>query len=261
MKGGQVKYLNGRKVDALIEEIHQASIEPDLLPSLLEKISNLFNLHTTGFISREHSQRASTLSDSFGIDSKYLNAYNQHFNKLDPSFDVIKRKHLRFIVNHVTERNIPKGDYKWREFACDFIQPQRHFFTAAININSELDEIQRAWIFTRTKKQGSFSQSETEALERLGFHMKNAYARLEAKRNGANKIIQQNNQIHLLTKRELEILDLIAQNTGRALLSKQLNISVHTLDEHRKHIRSKLELNRLDDEIASRILKIFNSHQ
>ncbi len=47
----------------------------------------------------------------------------------------------------------------------------------------------------------------------------------------------------LLSKRELEILRLIGCGKTRNEIAEELFISKHTLDNHRKHIRQKLEIN------------------
>lgn len=45
-----------------------------------------------------------------------------------------------------------------------------------------------------------------------------------------------------LTKREIEIIRLIGYGKTRTAISEQLNISKHTFDNHRKHIREKLKI-------------------
>jgi len=45
---------------------------------------------------------------------------------------------------------------------------------------------------------------------------------------------------HLISKREAEILDLIAQNRSNKEIADLLCISVNTVQDHRKHIRRKL---------------------
>jgi len=45
-----------------------------------------------------------------------------------------------------------------------------------------------------------------------------------------------------LTKREIEIIRLIGYGKTRTTISEQLNISKHTFDNHRKHIREKLNI-------------------
>lgn len=46
-----------------------------------------------------------------------------------------------------------------------------------------------------------------------------------------------------LTKREIEIMRLIGSGKSRNYISEILNISIHTVDNHRKHIRQKLDVN------------------
>lgn len=56
-----------------------------------------------------------------------------------------------------------------------------------------------------------------------------------------NEFIQNNySKITSLTRRETEILHLIGKGNNRKTIGKILNISKHTVDNHRKHIRSKL---------------------
>lgn len=252
-----MKYVIDRKIESLIEEIHQLSLEPCLLQSILQNVNEIFNCYTTGIIGLKTGQKAPALVDSFGIDFKFFNQYNQYFNKLDPTLTVLDKKPFQVIANHVTDRNIPKGDDKWREFAFDFIRPQNIVYTAAINIRSHLDEAQRSWIWTRTNKQGPFNEMEISILDRLGFHMRNAYARLEISKSHSFFRNEEYKKLSTLTQRELDVLKLIALGSNRASISNKLNISVHTVDEHRKHIRNKLEKKHLNDDIAKHYLNAF----
>lgn len=46
----------------------------------------------------------------------------------------------------------------------------------------------------------------------------------------------------LLTDRELQIFQLIGRGKSTREIAHELNVSVHTIDSHREHIRSKLDL-------------------
>ncbi|WP_298550803.1 LuxR C-terminal-related transcriptional regulator [uncultured Algibacter sp.] len=48
--------------------------------------------------------------------------------------------------------------------------------------------------------------------------------------------------INSLTKRELEILKSIGKGESSLLIAKNLNLSISTIETHRKNIRKKLEL-------------------
>ncbi|WP_444996695.1 helix-turn-helix transcriptional regulator [Aliikangiella sp. IMCC44359] len=52
-----------------------------------------------------------------------------------------------------------------------------------------------------------------------------------------------------LTKREVEIIKLVAQTNTRRQIADRLCISIHTLDQHRKNIREKLNINKFSDVI------------
>jgi DNA-binding NarL/FixJ family response regulator len=45
-----------------------------------------------------------------------------------------------------------------------------------------------------------------------------------------------------LTDRELQIFQLIGRGKGTREIANELNVSVHTIDSHREHIRAKLDL-------------------
>lgn len=49
-------------------------------------------------------------------------------------------------------------------------------------------------------------------------------------------------KLKLLTNREIEILNLIGTGKKRCKIADKLHISIHTLDNHRKHIRQKLQI-------------------
>jgi DNA-binding NarL/FixJ family response regulator len=46
----------------------------------------------------------------------------------------------------------------------------------------------------------------------------------------------------LLTDRELQIFQLIGRGKSTREIARELNVSVHTIDSHREHIRAKLDL-------------------
>jgi DNA-binding NarL/FixJ family response regulator len=46
----------------------------------------------------------------------------------------------------------------------------------------------------------------------------------------------------LLTDRELQIFQLIGRGKSTREIARELNVSVHTIDSHREHIRTKLDL-------------------
>jgi DNA-binding NarL/FixJ family response regulator len=45
-----------------------------------------------------------------------------------------------------------------------------------------------------------------------------------------------------LTDRELQIFQLIGRGRSTREIARELNVSVHTIDSHREHIRAKLDL-------------------
>lgn len=46
-----------------------------------------------------------------------------------------------------------------------------------------------------------------------------------------------------LTQRELEVLELIAEGMGNPAIAEKLNITRATVQNHRSHLRSKLDIN------------------
>ena len=58
--------------------------------------------------------------------------------------------------------------------------------------------------------------------------------------NGGGKEIEDN--LHLLTERELQVLRLIAEGKTNKDIAVELTVSVYTVETHRKHIMEKLDL-------------------
>ncbi len=55
-----------------------------------------------------------------------------------------------------------------------------------------------------------------------------------------SRVVQ--SETEMLTDRELQIFQLIGRGRSTREIAQELSISVHTIDSHREHIRSKLEL-------------------
>lgn len=175
------------RLDFLVKDLYRAEQRTDDLSFnwILEQVVEGFRCNSTGIISAESVKQIPYLTDQYAIDPKYVSSYNNYFNKLDPTFAVLACRILQAVPDHVTERNIPAGNNKWNEFVEDFIRPQKNNYTAAINITSKLDGIERAWIWTRTKAQGAFTPDEVGRLETIGFHLSDIYARKELNKNGS----------------------------------------------------------------------------
>ena len=62
-----------------------------------------------------------------------------------------------------------------------------------------------------------------------------------------------------LTRREIEILTLIGEGKKRRFIAEQLNISLNTFDNHRKHIREKLNVSSSAD--LFRYIQAFKLHK
>ena len=60
---------------------------------------------------------------------------------------------------------------------------------------------------------------------------------------------EQHNLIELLSPREREILQLVAEGNKRRQIAKMLSISVKTVDRHKYNIKEKLKLHR-EEELA-----------
>ena len=63
----------------------------------------------------------------------------------------------------------------------------------------------------------------------------------EAKHSLRNEL-KNESQKHSLTRRELEVLRLVADGSTNMQISKQLNISIDTVDSHRKNLHTKLNV-------------------
>ncbi|MES2676098.1 MAG: helix-turn-helix transcriptional regulator [Pseudomonadota bacterium] len=175
------------RVDSLVKELYRTELQlkDDLSFNwILEQIVEGFGCSSTGIISAGPTNQPACLTNHYAIDSKYVSHYNDYYNRLDPTFAVLACRSLKVIADHVTERNIPNGNNTWSEFASDFLRPQKHTYTAAINITSKLDGITRAWIWTRTNAQGAFKPDEINRLETIGFHMSEIYAQKELNKKG-----------------------------------------------------------------------------
>ena len=54
--------------------------------------------------------------------------------------------------------------------------------------------------------------------------------------------LEKNNHLPVLTKREKEILKLVAEGLTNIQISRQLFISIDTVDSHRKNLHTKLNV-------------------
>ena len=59
-----------------------------------------------------------------------------------------------------------------------------------------------------------------------------------------------------ITEREIEIVELLKDGLTNYQVADQLNISIHTVETHRKNVMHKLGVNNL-----ASLLKFFNDHR
>lgn len=184
---------------------------------IFEKIGGLFGYESVGIVSMDTERYLPFIGYHQGVDQAWVRAYNEYYNQLDPTFAVLQAKHLESVADHVTDQNIPKGNNKWREFACDFIQPLGYRHTAAINIRSNIDHVSRSLIFSRTNQQGSFCAEELRYLDIIGFHLSDVYASVKQASSDASKLqLQPEDFVRKFrcTARQAEVAHAVCTSTG-----------------------------------------------
>ena len=67
-------------------------------------------------------------------------------------------------------------------------------------------------------------------------------------------------EIAKLTKREIEVVQLIAQGKDRKKIADELNVSIHTVDTHIRHIHVKTNTHSLTEVMVWSLSQINQEH-
>lgn len=153
---------------------------------------------------------------------------NQHF--LEPLSEDDQQELVRQIAGYLKKQDKEKVySFFWGNSKTDDFEARWHVSSAMLNKNVE-GTLQKIVVFTYDLELlGEYKVKIYQVIEDLNFLKKNY------------------DKASLLTKREIEIIGLLAFGKKSIEIGNTLFISEHTVITHRKNIYKKLELNTLSE--------------
>lgn len=169
---------------------------------------------------------------SLNMDPANVRRYEQHFQFHDPVTPVMAKRQTATIVDAV----IARSELERSEFYCDFLAVDGlhhgiNFF--AYRSGRHLGDL-RLW---RSRRQPDFDESDRLMLELIGRAMAAQLPLPDGAHPGVPAQVAE-----LLTSRELEVADALAEGLSDSEIALRLHISHATVRTHLTHVFEKLQV-------------------
>ncbi|MCB8965779.1 MAG: hypothetical protein H6660_02705 [Ardenticatenaceae bacterium] len=186
-----------------------------------------------------------------GVDEMWSDIYLQYFSKIDGGrYAIPTRSHMTPTKTKNGRYAFPEfggSVYDWTnyefenaEFANEYIQPQKINHSAGFAFHSADNFTKSVYILDRTSQSG-YAQQEISIMSIIQPHLdnlhKNLFVLAQSNSCAARSCVQKS-----LTKRELEIAELLCDGFTPTKISHSLFISLSTVYRHIANIHKKLNV-------------------
>lgn len=179
------------------------------------------------------------------IPEKFINSYISHY----VHFDFIQWLSATPKAITVRESDVITDKYMEESvFMREWMEPLDIYHSLLVNISANGHSYGNITLY-RPRGEGSFSDRDIRTVELINEHLCGRFGELfpngifydSLKKSGYDYM-----SVYGLTKRENEVVTLIAQGTPRKELAKSLFISENTLKNHLNSIYAKMKVSRFD---------------
>lgn len=157
----------------IISEIYEASYRPDHWSVVLEMLAKLTQSMSSMFIFDYHSKAISnqimSINLSFGIEDKWVQAYNDYYGSIDPSLKMAD-KNTPLGVASAEHQNFPDRTFiEQHELYTGFMKPQGMYHTAGLILFHD-DSRLSALAIQRTREVGRYENGILQLISDLAPH-------------------------------------------------------------------------------------------
>ncbi|MCC0179701.1 LuxR family transcriptional regulator [Waterburya agarophytonicola K14] len=187
-----------------------------------------------------------------GVSDRFIERYQLIGQSVDPVLQYVRDYHAPAHETLI----LPQGTWKESQLyqRCCIEYNHEHIMTGPIVGNGRLIGTLN---FARIGITSAFSDRDLSNLGAVCLHVSACLASLRQQNNSENSfslVERENSQISLLTKREIQVVDLVARGLTNAEIGKELWISHNTVKQALKTVFRKLEVSSRVEMIA-KILK------
>lgn len=220
---------------SLFQLMATAKTEADLKFGLMDRLGQCFGVQRWGIYLTDVENNL-TSCDVRGVSSNFVERYQKYGKSVDPLLKYVLDYHAPVHEELV----VPLGTWKQSQLyqRCCAEYDHEHVMTGPIVGNGRLIGTIN---FARIGITSAFNQKDLSNLSAVCLHLSSCLANLRSQSE-----VQPNQYLQLLTKREIQIADLVAQGLTNVEISKELWISHNTVKQALKKMFRKLD-------VASRI--------
>lgn len=160
-------------VDDVINAIYDAAMDPGGWDDALAAIIRLTGSTSGNLISSDRDHVRSNVAVYRGIDPEWIQRYNDHYYRFDPSMAVFTRHRGRVVIDQVTGPDRQAVADSARCFYNELMLPQDFHHTAGAALYST-DTHHAAFIIQRSEQQGPYTTEEIRHLDRITPHLRRA---------------------------------------------------------------------------------------
>lgn len=224
---------------SLFQIMATASTQAELRSRVMDNIGEYFGVQRWGiYLGDEENGLISC--DVRGVSDRFVERYQKIGKSVDPVLQYVREHH----VPAHEELVLPKGKWKQSQLyqRCCIESDHEHIMTGPIVGNGRL---MGTINFARIADTPPFNTEDLSNLSAVCLHLSACLATLRS-----HSSFQQNPRIRLLTKREIQIADLVAQGLTNAEIGRELWISQNTVKQALKRMFGKLEVSSRTEMIA-----------
>ncbi len=224
---------------SLFQEMATASTETELRFKLMDNLNQYFGVQRWGiYLGDEENGLISY--DVKGVSDRFVERYQQIGQSVDPVLKYV----LEYHAPAHEELVLPKGTWKQSQLyqRCCIEYDHEHIMTGPIIGNGKLIGTIN---FARVGITPAFNTHDLSNLSAVCLHLSACLANLRSQ-----TIFNDNYRIKLLTKREIQIANLVAKGLTNAEIGKELWISQNTVKQALKRMFRKLEVTSRTEMVA-----------